>query len=323
MSMTAKLIGNRRWSVAANGDITSLTRRYLIVRDTLPSAANAAAEEIASCTGLPALGSAHSTAHSNLVCVGYAFEEGTDGNKKVLFVDVTYSSESSSASEANKVPRGQDIESCGWRSGSVSRDLVKDAATGETVLNSAGQPFDSVPQIDVPAPTFHMTKKTVARQTTWKAAVGKVNAASVTIGGVSGGKHCFRVVQCDEEKLWNDEFGYGYRYTIAIQLMSNLVKIEGGSTETDIGWDLGIVDCGTYQKNPFDASEVTPIQVESPTTGKPCYVTSPVLLDGSGQAMLEFGATPYVFRVQAYPETTIPSAMYDESPTKRGQEDDN
>ena len=33
MGLTAQLIGNRKWTEDANGSITSLTRRYQIIRD--------------------------------------------------------------------------------------------------------------------------------------------------------------------------------------------------------------------------------------------------------------------------------------------------
>ena len=52
-TLTAKLIGNRKWTEDANGSITSLTRRYQIVREGIPQ--GTAAEEIVSSnvTGLP------------------------------------------------------------------------------------------------------------------------------------------------------------------------------------------------------------------------------------------------------------------------------
>ena len=46
MGLTAQLIGNRKWTEDANGSITSLTRRYQIIRDGIPS--GTAAEEVTS-----------------------------------------------------------------------------------------------------------------------------------------------------------------------------------------------------------------------------------------------------------------------------------
>lgn len=307
MSMTAKLVGNRRWTVNANGVITSLTRRYIVVRDALPTSASAANDEVAAVIGLPALKSAH-TVGSPLVCTGYSFEEGTEGAKKVLYIDVSFSTDSTDAGDANRAPRGQAVEAFGWKSGTVSRDLVRDGA-GRVLVNSAGLPFDSVPQIDIPAPTFTKVLKTSSRQS-WAVYLGKINASAITVGGISCGLHCLRCVQLDEERLWNDEFGFKYRYTIGLQLMTNSVVIEGGSSATDIGWDIAMVDCGTMELDENDKPKM--ISVPSVETGRETFVSSPVLLDGEGHAVLDAGATPYAFRVQAYPAMTFPNDFYSE-----------
>lgn len=307
--MTAKLKGSRRWTVNANGVLTSLTRRYLILRNDDPE--GVAAEEVngANISGLPALKSPH-TVGSALICSGYSFEEGDENAKRVLYCDVSFSSESTEAGEANRPPRGQAVEAFGWRSGTVSRDLVRDAGTGDLLVNSAGFPFDSVPQIDIPSPTLTKVLKTTSRQT-WAEHLGKINSSAITMGGISCGRHCVRCVQMDEERLWNDEFGFKYKYTIGLQLMTNSVCIAGAQSPTDIGWDVAVVDCGTMERAMVGA-EAKMITIVSAETGKPVFVSSPVLLDGQGHANLEEGATPYVFRVQAYPETTFPSEFYSE-----------
>lgn len=309
MSSVAKLLGNRRWSVDATGGITSLTRRYQIVRDTLPT--GTADEEVTTWTGLPALGSAHSTAHPGLYCVGYSFEEGTEGGKRVLYADVSYSQYTTEASEANRPPRGQAIESLGWKSGFVTRDMLKDAQTGKALLNTAGQPFDTVPQIEVPAPVFSKVVKTTARMDAWPGHVGKINSASITVGGVSCAAHALRCIQLDCERIWGDEFGFLYRYTVGLQLMQNKAVLEGGGSETDIGWDMAIVSAGTMELKE-GADVATPVKTVSAETGKEVFVTNPVLLDKDGKAMLERGATPYAIRYQAYETTTFPEGFYSE-----------
>lgn len=307
--LTAKLKGSRRWTVNANGVLTSLTRRYLILRNGLP--AGIAAEEVNGngIVGLPVLKSAHTTG-SPLICSGYSFEEGDENAKRVLYCDVSFSSESTESGEANRAPRGQAVEAFGWKSGTVSRDLVRDAGTGAVLVNSAGLPFDSVPQIDIPAPTLTKVLKTSARQS-WAQYQGKINSGGITMGGVSCGSHCVRCVQMDEERLWNDEFGFKYKYTIGLQLMTNSVCVGNSATPTDIGWDVAVVDCGTMERERVGA-EAKMITIVSAETGKPVFVSSPVLLDGQGHANLAEGARPYVFRVQAYPATTFPGDFYSE-----------
>lgn len=311
MSVSAKLLGNRRWSVNANGVITSLTRRYLVVRESDP--AGVATEEVATVSGLPALKSAH-TAGSALICTGYSFEEGEINAKRVLFIDVAYSIDSTDASDANRPPRGQAIQACGWQSGSVSRDMVKDAISGKMLLNTANQPFDSVPQIDFPSPVWTKVVKTAARQSGWLACYGKVNSGTITIGGISCDAHCVRCVKCDEEKLWNDEDGFVYKYTCGFQVMTNPAKIAGNETETDIGWDIAAVSCGTMElKTEGGETKLVPIKTISRETGKPVYVSQPVLLDADGHAMLESDAEPYALRFRPYPAVTFPEAMYNEA----------
>lgn len=307
--LTAKLKGNRKWTEDANGSITSLTRRYQIIRPEVP--AGTAAEEITSegVSGLPKRQSAHSTAHPNLRCDGYSWEEGSDNGKQVLYCDVHYSIFQTEVSEANRPPRGQAVEALGWRSGSVSRDLVRDAATGQILVNTAGQPFDSVPQIDIPSPTFTKVIKTTSRQA-WAAFQGKINASAITVAGISCGAHCLRCVQVDDERLWNDDFGYKYKYTIGLQLISNKAVIEGGNAQTEIGWDQAVVSAGTMEKK-TPTSEATPIEIIS-KTGKTIYASTPVLLDANGKAMLENGAKPYAKRVQVYETANFPADFYSE-----------
>lgn len=304
MGLTAQLIGNRKWTEDANGSITSLTRRYQIIRDGIPS--GTAAEEVtsASVKDLPQKQAAHSAAHPDLKVSGYSWEEGAENRKRVLYCDVAYSIWATEWNAANKPPRGQAVEAIGWRSGTVSRDLVRDAGTGALLVNTAGQPFDSVPQVDVPAPTFTKVVKTSSRQG-WAAYLGKINAGSLTVGGISCGAHCLRCVQCDEERLWGDEFGFKYRYTIGLQLMSNKAVVAGGNSAEEIGWDLAVVSCGTYAR-PLQDADAAPVSSLDAETGNIVYASSPVLLDADGMAMLEPGATPYAIRVQAYEAANFP-----------------
>lgn len=306
--MTAKLKDGRKWTVDATSGITSLSRRYMLVRDSIP--AGTTTEEIVEAAGLPDLGSVHSEKHPALRCVGYSFEEGTEGGKRVLYCDVQYSQYSTEASEANRPPRGQAVESYGWKSGFVQRDMLKDAQTGKALLNTAGQPFDSVPQIEIPSPVFSKVLKTKARQDGWPSFQGKVNSTALTVGGVSCAKHALRCVQLDCERLWGDEFGFLYRYTIGLQLMQNTAVIEGGS-EADIGWDLAIVSAGTMELRE-GADVATPIKTVSAETGKEVFVTNPVLLDKDGKAMLERGAEPYALRFSPYQEASFPGDFYSE-----------
>ncbi len=306
--LKARLLGERKWQVDSNGHLSSCTRRYLIIRDSLPTGVEA--EEVAKCAGLPTIGSKHSGSASgnDLIVTGYAFEEGEDGEKQVIYCDVTYALANSVTETDEAAQSSQAVVSWGWHSGSVSRDLVRNAKDGSLVVNSAGQPFDSVPQIDFPSPTLSKVIKTKARQANWMGMQGKINNAAITIGGCSCAAHQVRCVQVDEERLFNDEGGFKYQYTCAFQVMYNKTSIEGKAAE-EIGWDIAVVDCGTMQ---IVNDKLVPIKSVSEETGQEVFCSSPVLLDGQGRAVLTKDAKPYAFRVQAYEETTFAPLMYSE-----------
>lgn len=313
MSMTAKLKGYRKWHVDQAGGIDQLTARYQAIRDANP--AGDGSDLLATVTGLPPVGEAIDESHPNLIVRGYSFEEGEANEKRVLTIDVNCSLRDPQNWDVSQFPpRGQAIQDISFKTGSVSRDFVSDAITGKLVLNSAGQPFDSVPQVDRPAHTFTKVVKSKSAQS-WAQYFGMVNSSQITVAGFTCDPHTVRCVQADRLKLWNDEFGFVEQWTIGLQIMSNLVKIEGGSTPTEIGWDIAVVDQGTMELVYHGEGSTTleQIMVQSKETGKMMAVSQPVLLDGSGHAMLAAGSTPYAMRFSPYKETTFPSDFYSES----------
>lgn len=314
MSMTAKLKGFRKWQVDQGGNLSGFTARYQAIREGNPT--GTMADIVTSIDGLPQIGKAiDETRFPNMIVRGYSMEEGEINERRIITIDVTCSLRDPQNWDVSQFPpRGQAIQELSFTSGSVSRDLTHDAITGKLVLNSAGQPFDSVPQIDVPSPVFRKVLK-VKSAKAWASYHGKVNSSSMTVGGISCAAHQVRCVQADRVKLWNDEFGFVEQWTIGLQIMSNVAEIEGESA-VEIGWDLAIVDQGTMQKNDGSSGQegdIVPIMVTSAETGKEIAVSQPVLLDGQGYAMLEPGATPYAFRFSPYQETTFPSDFYSES----------
>lgn len=312
--LVAKLKGYRKWHVDAGGRLDSFTARYQAIRDADPN--GTAADIVTQFQGVPAIGaSIDSLLYPDMIAREYSIEEGDINGKRVLYIDVRCSLRDLQDWNVSQFPpAGQAIQEISLTSGSVSRDLVADAITGKLVLNSAGQPFDSVPQIDHPSPTFRKVVKVKTAQS-WGAFMGKVNAANVTISGTQYGPHQVRCVQADRIKLWNDEFDFVEQWTIGLQVVSNIVPIEGGDAE-EIGWDVAVVDQGTMQKNDGSSGQegdIVPIMTISAETGKEVAASQPVLLDGQGYAMLEPGATPYAFRFSPYPEATFPTDFYSES----------
>lgn len=296
----------RRWSVDSTG-ITSLRRPYRIVLDGDHLSANGEAKTF---VGVPAIGSAHPS-HSGLFVQSYDVEEGREHEKKVIDVIVNYGQRTvETIGEGQSAQSGQ-VEQWGWSGGEDERELTT-AADGTAVLNSAGDVFDSVPTIKSPAPVFTKVVKFETRQSGWSAHRCKVNASDVTIGGeVFAAKTLFCMVA--EARVFGDG-KWKYRYTIELRHRTNKVKIAGGDSATEIGWDVAVADAGMREKG--TDGKLVLIRLPDAETGKPCNVTTPELLDGSGKRIARDSGgtppTPYNFRFQAYETTTFPAWFYSE-----------
>lgn len=306
---TAELLDGRRWSVEKRGR-TSLTRRYLVRRESAPTGDSS--EEAATYTGLPAIGSAHPE-DDNLVVKGYDIEEGTGANKKAVVVTVKYEAADQEFNGGTATTAAEAVESWGWHSGSVGRDLTHDVVTGAQVLNTFGDPFDSVPQVDRPSPVFSKVVKFKSRKSGWIELIDCVNNAEVTIGGVKCAPYTLRVVQVDEERLIGDEYGFKYRYTVGLQRMSNKVKLEGGDTETEIGWDVAVVNQGCRGMIEDDDGNLNPGRfADADADGNMVPVSLPVLMDADSKRIDGNNPVPYMMRIQAYVRATIPGEFYSE-----------
>lgn len=313
---TAKLVGERSWQDNANGVRTGVTRTYQVLLGSNPAGTYADEIDPTDVSGLPQPGSSYSSDLPDLYVSGYSWTGSNGNERRKVLCTVTYTLAASEASEANKAPRGQDIQDVGWRTGSISRDLVRDAITGNLLKNTAGQPFDSVPQVEIPSPVWCKTVKTVTRKD-WRTFYGKINAAQMTLGGEEFAAKTVRCIQCDEKRLWNDEFGYAYEYTVGFQVMTNEVKVAGAQQATEIGWNLAFVSAGTMELNRY--GELVPIKTIDEETKKEVFVQSPVLLDANGAAMLDDDVEPFAIEVAAYKTATFPDAMITETPTFRRQ----
>lgn len=300
---TAYLLDGREWAVDANGAQT-LTCKYVV----LLAAPLANTALVSTFTGLPAIGSAHPS-FSALFAQGYKIHEGEGSEKNRIIVDVEYAPVSSTGEPEGEGESQTYIEAMGWRSGSVQRDFVTDAVTGVAVLNTAGQPFDSVPQVDRPSPTWYKTWKAKSRNTSYVTYVNKVNSASLSVGGHSFDAGTVRCVTADEERIFNDPAGFKYRYSIELQVVSNKVKLNGANTLTECGWHMPIVSTGTMELTP--AGFLMRIKVAS-DDGEMVPVSAPVLLDANG----EFNprqSEPYTVLFKAYEETSFPSIFTSEN----------
>ena len=300
MATTAKPRDGRRYSVDASG-ITTLKREYVVVQDAVMSENG----EVVSFSGVPAIGSVHPS-YPGLYADTYDVEEQTGKDKKLLKVTVNYVPRTYETSGTGSEAVTCAVEEWGWDDGTDERELITDV-DGVAVLNSAGDPFESVPKVLAPAPVFTKVMRFAERQSGWQDSRCKVNSAAVTIGGAT---YPIASLLCTvaESRIIGDEH-WKYKYTVHLKYKSNLVKIEGSNSATDIGWDCAVTDAGMRELDENDEPKL--IRMVDKETGKMCTVTSPALLDGSG-ARLADGDDPYNFRYKAYERASFPSWFYSE-----------
>jgi hypothetical protein len=301
MATTSKQKAGRKYSVDSSG-ITTLKKDFVVIQDS-PMAADG---EVLSFGGVPEIGSAHPQ-YSGLYVQSYDVQEGGDNDKRTLIVTANYGPQTIETGEGTG--DASRVEEWGWDDGTDEIELTS-GQDGTPVLNSAGDPFESVPKIMTPSPVFTKVVKYKIRKSGWNTAFCTVNSNAVTIGGIS---FPARSLLCTiSEKRLLDGGEWKYRYTVKLRYKKNLVKIEGSNALVDIGWDVAVLDAGMREKITNGSTvEKRLIREIDKETGKTCVVTSPALLDGSG-AKLASGGTPYNIRFQAYAAATLPSWCYSE-----------
>lgn len=302
MAVEVKELDGRKWGDNANGG--SVVRRFLI------TGLSVGFTPAWNYTGLPKVGDAHPSL-SGYVVASRDFEEGKGKDKQTVTVAVNYSPVTSETSGSGSSAVSFQVDEWGW-DGSTDEKELTEGVDGTPVLNSAGDPFESVPNIPVPAPVFTKVVKFRARQSGAMAFNCKVNSAAVTIGGMSC---AIGTLLCTvaEKRLIGDA-DWKYQYTVQLKYKSNPVKVGGDGTATDIGWDVAITDAGMRAKQTVgDSEEVRLIRRVDSETGKLCTVTSPALLDGNGYARSDTDNSEiYNFRFQAHERASFPNWFYSE-----------
>lgn len=305
MATQSKQRAGRKYSVDSSG-ITSLKREYVVIQDDV-MAANG---EAVSFNGVPAIGSAHPN-FPGLIVASYDVEEGSGADKKTLKVTANYAPRTTETSGSGTEAISYEVDEWGW-DGSTDEKELTEGVDGTPVLNSAGDPFESVPNVPVPAPIFTKVMKFKQRQSGAMSFNCKVNSGAITIGGMSC---AVGTLLCTvfEKRLIGDPV-WKYQYTVQLKFKSNPVKIAGDGTATDIGWDVAITDAGMRAKTSVgDGEEIRLIRRIDKETGKMCTVTSPALLNGNGYVRSETANDEvYNFRFQAHERASFPSWFYSE-----------
>ena len=305
MSDVTRQKDGRRWSVNSGG-ISTLRRRYQIELDGNNLGGDA---EAISFSGVPAIGSAHPS-YPGLRVKSYDVEEGEGHEKKILTVYVNYDTEVNET-----VGEGQDavtgaVEEYGWDDGMDERELIT-AVNGVALVNSAGDPFDSVPRVSTPAPVFTKIIKFPSKQAGWASSFCTINSGSITVGGINCEKWTL-LCTVSQKQIFGDP-NYRYRYTIRLRYRSNLVKLYGSGNAQEIGWNVSVTDAGMRQLG--DDGKPVVIRQKDAETGKMLTITSPELLDGNGHAVSRSSGrpvVPYNGFFQAYNESSFPGWFYSE-----------
>ena len=305
MANQVKQLAGRKYSVDSGG-ITTLKKDFIVIQD----AVMAENGEAVSFTGVPAIGTAHPS-FPGLYVQSYDVQEGEGKDKQKLTVTVNYGPQTTETSGTGSDAVTVAVDEWGWDDGTDEKELVT-GVDGTPVLNSAGDPFESVPKIMAPAPVFTKVMKFKTRQSGWASSNCKVNSAAITVGGVECPIGSLLCTVGEKRIIGNKD--WKYQYTVHLRLKSNMVKINGSSSLTDIGWDVAVLDAGMRElvaTGDGEGTEKKLIRVLDKETGKMCTVTSAALLDGSG-AKLADGGEPYNFRFQAYERATFPNWFYSE-----------
>lgn len=220
-------------------------------------------------------------------------------------IDVTYGIPGSSKRVLIAEDNGSDYISVSWSVDEITSDMCYDAEN-TPVINSAGDPFDSVPQKTTFAP--HITIVRRERNFPDLSIMGTVNSEPITILGVTFGKHCARLkIQVNQVAAKKP-----YEVTYEIIGMTNVAPAEGYNTGTfeDWGWDCPMVECG-YQF--YDENGVLRKFTTIDSSGVEREVSCPQLLDFDGKDARR--ANPHIKRFVPYVEDSWSSLNFPSSPS--------
>lgn len=314
----------RGYKVDSNGASDVSVKYQLVLSEPL-----GATELPVEFLGVPKVGSEHPT-RPGFYVLGYDVNQPDGAGKSTLDITVKYGPADITITpgEQGEPDVVTAVTEWGWDDATGDKELITSVAVGneaaKPVLNSAGQPFDTVPTVSVPTPTFTKVVRSSQRQSGYSAFMCTVNDAQVVIGDMTCAAGTL-LCTIAEKKLIG-EWQMPYEYTIHLRYRSNIVsntypQIASG----EIGWDAAVVDAGTKAIN-SNTGKLETIMTMGAESKQPCAVTSPELLDGHGHQVTRDSqgqATPTVLTFHAYPRAHFPDWFYSEPPTPQPPSDTN
>lgn len=255
--------------------------------------------------GMPQLGDAagQSGVLARMVVVQIRWRQDAD-RSRIWRATVTYAPGSRTSSGQGEPTETYYNKNWGFRT--VQMDLVQDVNDGRAVVNSAGEPFDSVPQREVFVPVVSFSVISSQSPDNYNGYNGSVNDEVVTVLGVEFAAHAGRLsFNAREVSEAGGVSKYEYNVTIegAYTLYSETAPRDGSAPEEpiDVGWDVTALDCGYNEK--VDGV-VRPIMLED-ESGQRVRPQSPMpLADG---VYSETDTDLHFLRFSAYTELSWPT----------------
>lgn len=270
-------------------------------------------------SGLPAVGSDTSGVS------GYKVESITfrqDSERSLVWHADVSNKRKSLSSETEDFP-GRIFKRT-WGSKSIQKDMVIDAQ-GRQVKNSAGEPFESVPSVEIVVPSITIeTVQSSSPASLIEGYSGTVNNSAITICGISIQPRAGRIVITGGD---SDDENYPYSVAYQIDIMTNPVNEEDSTLlygpsgasygETggllELGYDVGLLNCGyTYNYNDerlrfYDNPSSTGIRPDGTNAGEgggidPALLepsTVPMPIGANGEDRREYGDS-YTIVFQRY-----------------------
>lgn len=300
-----------RYDVTPNG-ATSISQIYQIVLSRPLAPGELITTFTDGTNSVPAIGTEHPN-RPGYYAAKYAVSQPRGVAKSTLDLTLTYEPIGSTTDVIIEGETPTNVDSLvvewGWTDGTTSRELLRGVDNNETpVVNSAGDPFETVPTVETPAPEFVKVVKFKTRQTYWDY-MCTINSAAMTIGSVSCPAKSLLCTVC--EKLNIGDSVWPYQYTIRLRFRSNVIKRTYAAAAEEIGWNVAVVDAGMREID-STTGKLQLIQILSEETGQLATVTSPELLDGAGHKVDRSGQTggsgqPTLLVFQAYKTATFPN----------------
>lgn len=258
-----------RWegrTASYDGGMWTYTREWLVQTDNKNDRENT----VSGASGLPAYGDTHPGAIAD---AAYATKISYNQKTETPFawiVLVTYTSERAKSSDD---PASDEILVT-WTTEIYQRPVFQDIF-GNGILNSAGDYFiDPTPVAD----DVHLIgniKANVAAVPTWIVDFqNSVNAAQITVGGLPIAAGLAKVQRIDigeRQKRNNSTF---YPLTIEIHVHKE-------------GWTFQPMDVGFRTTTPDTTGRVKPTREQAKNDGDQSEPTTPILLDGFGNALTD------------------------------------